>query len=117
MVYISAQDFCEKARKYHRLSRQEELNCAREMKNGDLQARRRLIQSYLPFVAGYIGRLPEHIQGVGLVTYCLQALERAVDSFNFFQEGESFIHRLSWCLRQASTGYIARRGCEDSDTQ
>lgn len=107
MIYISAQDFCKKARTYPRLSRQEELDCARDMKNGDLQARQRLIQGYLYSVAGHISRMPEDIQSVGLVAYCLQALERAVDSFDFFQNGEKFSHRLSWHLRQASTRYIA----------
>lgn len=107
MVYISAEDFCKKASAHHRLSRQEELECAQGMKNADSLARQRLIQGYLPMVAGHVRRQPEHMQSVGLVAYCLQALERAVDSFDFFQEGESFSHRLSWHLRQASTRYIA----------
>lgn len=107
MVYISAEDFCKKACAHPRLSRQEELECAHGMKNADPLARQRLIQGYLPVVAGHIKHQPEHMQSVGLVAYCLQALERAVDSFDFFQEGESFSHRLSWHLRQASTRYIA----------
>lgn len=107
MVYISAEDFCIKARAYPRLSREEELECAQGMKNADAAARQRLIQGYLPMVAGHIKRLPRHMQSVGSVAYCLQALERAVDSFDFFQNGETFSHRLSWHLRQASTRYIA----------
>lgn len=107
MVYISAEDFCKKASAYPRLNRQEELECAQGLKTADPLARQRLIQGYLPVVAGHIKRQPQHMQSVGLVAYCLQALERAVDSFDFFQEGESFSHRLSWHLRQASVSYLA----------
>lgn len=107
MVYISVEDFYEKASAYRRLSRQEELECAQGMKHADASARQRLVESYLPAVAGHIKRLPTHIQSLGVVAYCLQGLERAVDCFDFFQEGESFSHRLSWYLRQATVSYIA----------
>ena len=41
-----------------------------------------------------------------MIVYCQQALEKAVDNFDFFQESESFAHRLSWYLRQVATKYI-----------
>ena len=39
----------------------------------------------------------------------LAALEQAVDHFDFAQSSETFTHRLSWYLRQATTKRIAQR--------
>lgn len=108
MLFVTVEDFFKKAESCHRLSRTEEIECARWMKGGDLKARERLIESYLPFVAGYIRHTEKSMQTFGLALYCVDALEKAVDSFNFLQEGETFVHRLSWHLRQAMTQYIVR---------
>ena len=108
MVYFSFEDFCEKASLCHVMTRQDEIECAKQMKRGDTIAREKLIQSYMPMVAEHIKRSKPHIQNLGLVLYCLQALEKAVDSFDFFQDREPFSHRLSWWLRQAVTNYIVR---------
>lgn len=108
MVYISVEDFYEKAGACRILTRQEEKECAEKMKNGDRLAREKLIQSYLPVVAGYIRRPRPCVQTLGLVLYCVQALEKAVDSFDFLQDSEPFSHRLNWWLRQATTEYIVR---------
>ena len=90
------------------MSRQEEKEYAYQMKNGDGSARERLIQSYLPMVAAHVKRAPAHVQSLGLILYCQQALEKAVDSFDFFQDSETFAHRLSWYLRQATIKYIVK---------
>ena len=108
MLYISLEDFYEKARVCRPLSRQEERDCALRMQQGDNGARERLIEGYLPMVAGHIRRAPADVQGLGLVLYCLQALEKAVDSIDFLQDSETFTHRLSWHLRQATAAYIVR---------
>lgn len=108
MVYTSAEDFYEKADRCCRLTRREERECAEQMKNGDQIAREKILQSYLPMVAHHIRRTPPHMQTLGLVLYCVHALEKAVDSFDFLQDSESFSHRLHWWLRQATTEYIAR---------
>lgn len=52
MVYISVNDFLEKVRGIEALSRSEEVECAKRMKEGDIAARERLIQGYLPFWQG-----------------------------------------------------------------
>lgn len=109
MVYISVNDFYEKVSSFSTMSRQEEIECAKQMKSGDAAARERLIQSYMPMVASHIKHT--RMQSLGLVLYCLQALEKAVDTFNFFQDGEPFSHRLSWCLRQATVSYIVKMTC------
>lgn len=107
MVYISVDDFCEKVSSFSILNRTEEVECAKQMKNGDAVARERLIQSYMPMVAAQIRHVRPDMQRLGLVYYCLQALEKAVDNFDFLQDSETFSHRLSWHLRQAVTRYIA----------
>lgn len=108
MIFASAEDFFKKAEACHMLTRQEELDCAKQMVNGDILARERLIQGYLPVVARYIKRIRPDIQTFGLVLYCVHALEQAVDSFDFLQNSEPFSHRLNWWLRQATTKYAVR---------
>ena len=108
MIYISIEDFYEKAGLCRVLSRQEEIEYAVKMKNGDTAAREQLIQSYTPMVADHIRHAKPHMQSLGLVLFCMQALDKAVDSFDFLQDSESFSHRLSWYLRQAVVRYIVR---------
>ena len=108
MIFVSIDDFYEKAALCNVLSRQEEIECAIEMKNGDTAAREKLIQSYMPMVARHIKYAKPHMQNLGLVLYCRQALEKAVDSFDFLQDSEPFCHRLNWYLRQAIVNYIVR---------
>ena len=108
MVYISVEDFLEKAGTCVKLTRQQELECALAMKSGAVDARERLIESYIPMVAGHIKYMKGSLQSLGMVMYCMQALEKAVDSFDFLQDSETFSHRLSWYLRQATVGYIVK---------
>ena len=106
MIFLSVEDFFEKADACRKPERQEELEYARKMKAGDEEARERLVEGYLPQVAGYIRASRK--EQLGMVLYCARALERAVDSFDFFQDSETFVHRLSWALRQAGTAYSVR---------
>jgi len=107
MIFVTIEDFYEKAENCRALTRQEELECAEKMKLGDTGARTRMIESYLPMTAGHVKRAKPEMQTLSLVLYCVDALEKAVDSFNFFQESETFSHRLSWYLRNATVKYIA----------
>ena len=109
MIFLSLEDFYEKAAACTRLSREEEIECARQMANGAPDARERLLQSYLPSVAAHMKRTKPHMQTLALAIYCCQALENCVDRFDFLQESETFSHRLSWYLRQATVTYIAER--------
>lgn len=108
MVFISIDDFFEKASSCKTMTRQEEIECVVAMKNGDTQAREKLVQSYIPTVAAHIKRAKPHLQTLGLVLYCMNALEKAVDSFNFLQDSETFAHHLNWALRQAVVSYMVR---------
>ena len=108
MIFVSVEDFYEKASSFSAMDREAEIACARKMRDGDPDAREQLIKSYLPAVAWQVKRQKPHMQTLGLVLYCVQALEKAVDSFDFFQESETFSHRLSWYMRQAVIKYIVR---------
>lgn len=112
MIYISTDDFFKKTSQLPRLGREEELEYAKQMKNGDQEARKTLICGYLPMVAAHIKRQPQHLQTLELVMRCQATLEKAVDSFDFSQNGETFTHRLSWHLRQTVTRYVADRSNE-----
>ena len=108
MLFVSLEQFYEKAASCQALTRQEEKECAARMNNGDSAARRRLIEGHLPLVAARVKRAGKPMESLSLALYCLQALESCVDSFDFLQDGEPFAHRLNWALRQAVTRYIAR---------
>ena len=108
MLFLTIEDFYEKAAQCRRLSRQEEVAFAEQMQAGDAAARERLIESYIPMTAGFVQKRNPHLQTLGLAVYCLQALETAVDHFNFLQDSEPFSHHLNWALRQAVTRYLVR---------
>lgn len=109
MLFISLEDFFEKASMAAKLSRDDEKAFALKMQSGDKDARQAIINSYLPMVASYIKRAPKKVQSLQAVYTCLQSLEQGVDSFNFLQDSETFIHHLSWRLRQCITKCIAKR--------
>lgn len=109
MAYTSVEDFFEKAAAFKRLSREAERSLGAAVGNGDLAAKEQLVQSYIPMVAGHIQRFKPPLQSLRLVYACLQALEKAVESFDFTQDSEPFSHRLSWWLRQTTTEHIASR--------
>ena len=107
MVYITVEDFYSHAASCTRLSRDEEKQCAQRMKNGDETARRQIVESYLPMVAGHIKHTNNIKINLSLALYSISGLEKAVDSFDFMQDSESFAHRLGWVLRQTTVAYIA----------
>ena len=60
---------------------------------------------YEKAAASHIKHSKPDIQQLGLVIYCMRALEKAVDFFDFLQDSETFALRLSWYLRQATMDY------------
>ena len=109
MLFIGIEDFYEKVGGIERISREEEKELAAKMRNGDGEAREKLIRAYLPFVAAHIRRAPEPIRTLNTVYECIASLEKAVESFNFLQDSEPFTHRLAWCMRQSITKCIANK--------
>ena len=109
MLFISVEDFLDRAQAEHRLSREEEKALAQRMADGDAAAREMLVRSHFPVVAALIRRAPENIRTLHTVYACIKAVEAAVDSFNFRQDHERFAHHLNWHLRQCITRCIADR--------
>ena len=109
MLFANVNDFYDRVKKMERLSRDEEKRNALLMQAGNLEARERIVESYMHQVASHIKRMSGDHQSLELVYRCVQALEKAVDSFDFEQDGETFTHRLSFVLRQESVRYIADR--------
>ena len=62
MIYTSCEDFFEKASHVSRLSREEEKTCATLMKDGDSEARQRIINGYIPYVASFVKRTARSMQ-------------------------------------------------------
>ena len=106
MLFISAEDFFAQAENAPRLTREEEKRLAQELGQNTV-ARTRLICNYLPFVAGRIRRTPKDIHTLHTVYACLAVLEKEVDNFDFLQDHERFIHRLSGKMRQCLTRCLA----------
>ena len=109
MLFINVEDFLTHASIIPRLSREEEKILATKMAAGDSAAREALVQGYLYMVAAYVRRAPSQIRTLHTVYTCIASLEKAVDRFNFLQDGESFEHHLGWALRQCITRCIADR--------
>jgi len=109
MLFISVNDFFNKAAKAHRISKEEEKKYALQKADGDAVAREKIISSYLPFVASYIKRAPNNVHTLKTVYCCVRSLEEGVDSFNFLQDNETFSHHLSRRLRQTITSCIVDR--------
>jgi len=110
MLFISVEDFFTQVRDMPRVSREEEIVFAQQMASGDPLARDALIRGYMYMAAAYVRRAPRDIRTLSTVYACVTALEKGVDSFNFLQDGETFVHHLSWRLRQCITRCIAHRG-------
>ena len=75
MLYITIEDFYAQAESAVHLTREQERACAAAMAAGDTDARRRLIQSYLPYVASAIRRAPADIRTLHTVYAAIAALE------------------------------------------
>lgn len=106
-MFLSADDFFEKASACQRLTREQELQYAEAMRGGDAEAKEALLQGYLPHVAAHLKRSSALPVSLELIYRCVASLEKAVETFDFTQTGETFAHRLSWHLRQEATRYIA----------
>ena len=109
MLFISVDDFFQKARDVICLSRNDEKKYALKMKEGDAEARQAIVNNYLPMVASYIRRSPKELQTLETIYSCIRSLEKGVDGFNFLQDSETFTHHLSWRLRQCITRCLVDR--------
>jgi len=109
MLFISTEDFFEKVSGFSRLTREDETRCAILMKEGNTDARNKIVESYLLIVASHIKRLSADMQTLEYIYMCISSLEKLIDKFDFQQDSETFIHRLSLMLNQTAVRYIASK--------
>lgn len=109
MLFISVDDFFQKASAMTRLSRDDEKKYAFKMKEGNAEARQAIVNSYLPMVASCVKRAPKELQTLETIYICVNSLEKGVDGFDFLQDSEAFTHHLNWRLRQCIVKCIADR--------
>ena len=107
MIFICKEDFFAKAAECERLPRESEKAYALQMRAGDGAAREKIICSYLPVAAAFVRRCCPDMQTLEFIYRVMVSLEKAVDSFDFQQEGETFLHRLGTVFRATVTRYIA----------
>ena len=101
MLFLSAEDFYEKSRKYAKFSRAEEAELAELAKNGDDAAREKLVSSYLPTVASFARKTQKNCS-LELIYRLIDALEKEIDRFD-----GGFDRRLTFAMRKTLTEYIA----------
>ena len=109
MLFINVEDFFAQVSAIPRISREDEKALARQMAAGDEAARESLVRGYLFLAAAHVRRAPSRIQTLQTVYACVAAVEQGVDRFDFQQDGETFLHHLSWRLRQCVTRCIAEQ--------
>ena len=109
MLFISAEDFFTQVSTVSPLTKEETKRLGAQLAVGDTSAREQLIRGHLPFVAGYIRRGPRDLQTLHTVYACIEALEKAVDRFDFTRENTHFVDALSRTMRQCITRCIAER--------
>ena len=103
MLFITIEDFIEKAKEYKRLSKEEE---AELFKIGGTAALEKIKESYYPYIASQLKTLPDDLQSLATLNYLLIYLEKAVSSF----KGGECINHLSRYLREAKVKAIVYKG-------
>jgi DNA-directed RNA polymerase sigma subunit (sigma70/sigma32) len=107
MLFACSADFFAAAKRQKKLPRESEKEYARRMAEGDGEARKQIMLSYLPEVAAFAGRRTRGEAPLELIYRLVAALEKAVDAFDFQQEREAFSRTLSRVMRKTLTEYIA----------
>ena len=111
MLFVSVEDFYEKARGAKLPSDAEARELGAKMRAGDGAAKEALFAGYLPFIASFVRR---HFTygpvSLNFVYRCTQALEEGLDNFDFSRGGDAFISYLSVKCKQEITKHIAEEG-------
>ena len=107
MIFKCVDDFYAYASMIKPLSREQERALALAMREGNAQAREAIIRGYMPFISAKMKGLSKQESSLELLYRMISKLEELVDKFDFLQEGETFIHRLSMALRHTVVEYIA----------
>ena len=110
MLYTSADDFYKQISNLKRLSRKEEKELAKKMKDGDEDAKKALMDSYLPVLGSYLKRYARN-PSLNMIYHGIQVLESSILTFDFQFDSPSpncaFVHVLSDGVRKMILRFIA----------
>ena len=110
MLFTCSCDFFDYAYKIKRikpLTAEEEKELAILIRQGDENARQKLIDNYLPFVASTIKKYSSNEPSLDLIYRAITVLNNLIDSHDFSKENNSFTRALSFKLHQTLTNFIA----------
>lgn len=111
MLFVSAEDFYEKARRTRVPTDEETRELGARIRAGDPAAREALFEGYLPFIASLVNRhFTKGPVSLNFIYRCVEALENGVDRFDFSQGKDAFLSYLSIKCKQEITRYIAEEG-------
>ena len=99
-------DYVDKLKNLNPLTAEEINALAILMKQGDAEARQKLTDNYLPFVASTIKKYVKD-PSFELIYRSITALNTLLDSHDFSNVNNSFTRALSFKLRQTITNFIA----------
>ena len=110
MLYTSAEDFYNKAATIKRLSREEEKELAKKMKERHENAQKALVVGYLPVLAAYLKRYTR-TPSLDMIYKGIEILETSIATFNFLYDSPSpnvnFANYLADKVCRMMTRYIA----------
>lgn len=106
MLFRTPKEFFDTAESVRRITRDEELDLANRMQEGDASAKDELITAYLPVLASYVRRYSSE-PSVEFIRRAVETLTESVSSFDFRVENPTFINFLRGRFRSLITELIA----------
>ena len=100
-------DYVDKIKNLKPLNAEEEKELAILIKQGDENARQKLRDNYLPYVASTIKKYSSGEPSLDLIYRFITALDNLIDIHDFSNINNSFTRALSFKLRQTITNHIA----------
>lgn len=106
MLYISPEEFYKQIATKTRLSKEEEIEYANNMRNGDVTAKEKLIDSYLPVLGAFLKRwATKGKPSMELIYRGIVVLEDSIQAFDF-EKGKSFENFLARKIKELMMRYI-----------
>ena len=107
MLFKTPKEFFDTAESVRRITRDEELDLAKRMREGDdASAKDELITAYLPVLASYIRRYSRE-PSEEFIRRAVETLTDAVSGFDFRVENPTFVNFLRGRMRSLVTELIA----------
>ena len=106
MLFKTPKEFFDTAESVGRITRDEELDLANRMREGDASAKDKLTTAYLPVLASYVRRYSRE-PSEEFIRRAVETLTDAVSCFDFRVENPTFVNFLRGRMRSLVTELIA----------